>query len=103
MNTKQAVVLTKNVNDLIEVDVCVVNDWEGFEKLIQFMQNEYSISVLEKFDGPDARRWVLKSGESTFELVHEDPYGNTLVSSNIASNQLVETIGLDLKQRLSNI
>ncbi len=102
MSTKQAVVLTKNANDLIEVDVCVINNWEGFEKLIQFLQNEYSISILEKFEGPDARRWILKSGDSSFELIYEDPYGNTLISTNTESNKLVEAIGLDLKQRLSN-
>lgn len=103
MPSNQAVVISNNSDGFIEVDVCAVSDWEGFDKLIQFLENEYSISITKKIDGPDARRWILNSGESDFELIHDDLYGNTLVSTNKHSNTLVEKIGMDLKKRLSNI
>jgi len=101
MSSNQPVVISNNSNGFIEVDICEVSDWEGFDKLILFLKNEYSISITKKIDGPDARRWVLKSGESDFELVHDSPYGNTLISTNEKSNALVKNIGLDLSRRLS--
>ncbi len=99
----------KNVSFLEEdgfflrVDVCAVSDWAGFDKLIQFLKNEYKIEVLKEIDGPDARRWLLRSEGCDFELQHDDPYGNLIVATSKESEELVRKIGLDLEQRLSGI
>ncbi|PKR49669.1 hypothetical protein [Thalassospira marina] len=90
-------------NSFLKVDVGAVSDWAGFDKLIQFLKNEYNVEVLEGIDGPDARRWLLRSEGCDFELQHDDPYGNLIVATSQESEELVRKIGLDLEQRLSGI
>ncbi len=102
LNNNQVVSITKNSNRFVEVDVHAVSDWDGFDKLIAFLKNEYSVIVIEQFDGPDARRWILESEGIKLELLHDDPYGNTIVSVSLASNEKVKEIGNDLKERLSD-
>ncbi len=103
MSRRAPVVFSKRRGTL-EVDICAVPDWDGFDKLIQFLKNFYMVEVRESYDGPDARRWVLHAEGVTFELHHDDPYGNTLVASaNDASEGLVGRIGADLKERLAGL
>ncbi len=71
-----------------------------FDKLIQFMKNKYSVAIIECIDGPDARCCILKSEEKIFELRHDDPYGNSLIATNMGSVDIVRKIGADLDNRL---
>jgi hypothetical protein len=87
--------------------VRAVSEWEGFDKLIQFLKNEYSVEILQCLDAPDMRqyrRWVLKAEGHTFELIHDDFFGNTwgnsIVAPTIDSRDIVRKIGLDLEKRL---
>jgi len=84
----------------LEVYVYAVSDWDGFDKLIQFMKTEYSVEIIECIDGPDARRCILKSEEKVFELRYDDPYGNSLVAISESSVEIVRKIGKDLEGRL---
>ncbi|RCK54291.1 hypothetical protein TH25_03050 [Thalassospira profundimaris] len=85
----------------LKVDVCAIADWDGFYKIIQFLKKEYNVEVLEKIDGPDARRWLLRFEGCDFEVQHDDPYGNLIVATDRKSQELVRQIGLDLERRLS--
>ncbi|RMH39791.1 MAG: hypothetical protein D6694_10850 [Gammaproteobacteria bacterium] len=87
----------------LEVDICAVPGWDGFDKLIQFLKNEYSVEIINCIDGPDARRWTLKAEGQEFELRHEDPYGNSLVAPTSASESIVRKIALDLEKRLAHL
>ncbi|MBL4683236.1 MAG: hypothetical protein JKY37_01490 [Nannocystaceae bacterium] len=78
-------------------------DWEGLEKLALFLEKQYGASVVERFDGPDARRWVLAVGATRVELQHEDPWGNVLVALDAQGDELVRRIGDDLGARLAGL
>lgn len=87
----------------LEVNIHAVSAWDGFDKLIRFMQNEYAIKVIDSADGPDARRWILEAEEQQFELRFEDPYGNSLIATCSASESIVRKVGLDLESRFKNV
>lgn len=91
----------KEPERFLEVDICVVHDWDGFDKLIQFLKNEYAITVLKQIDGVCTRRWKLLSTDIIFEL-HHDEYGNTLIALDEGSEILVREIGLDLQERFKD-
>ena len=99
-----------NRNDgSLAVLIRAVSDWAGFDKLIQFLKNEYSVEILQCLDTPDMRRyrrWVLKAEGKIFELIHDDFFGNTwgnsIVAPTIDSRDIVEKIGCDLEKRLEN-
>jgi len=97
------VVFFNKPGELLEIYIDAVPGWDGFDKLIQFMKNEYSIEVLNSFDGPDARRWILRSGGQEFELLYDDPYGSTLVATSSDGEGIVRRIGLDLENRLKDL
>ena len=101
MSNVKNISLILEKDSFLKVDVGAVSDWDGFDKLIQFLKNEYKIEVLKEIDGPDARRWLLRSEGCDFELQHDDPYGNLIVATSKESEELVRKIGLDLEQRLS--
>ena len=67
-------------NDRVCGDVVAIPDWEGFEKIVKFLEKYYGARVRARSDGPDARRWILEVDDGTVELHHEDPCGNTLIS-----------------------
>ncbi|MBI5843303.1 MAG: hypothetical protein HZB23_01390 [Deltaproteobacteria bacterium] len=90
-------------NQPLEVDICAIPGWEGFDKLIQFLKNEYSIDIIKMIDGPDARRWILKARGINFELRHDDVYGNYLYAPSSESEKIVTEIGQDIEQRLKNM
>jgi hypothetical protein len=99
--TEKNVVFINKPGQPLEVDICAIPDWDGFDKLIQFMINEYAAKVVNSFDGPDARRWILKAEGQEFELQHEDVYGNTLIATTTGSESIVNKIGLALENRLN--
>jgi hypothetical protein len=107
LNKSPKILFYKNRSGALEVDICAIPDWAGFDKLIQFLKNEYSVEILQCLDAPDMRqyrRWVLKAEGQTFELIHDDFFGNTwgnsIVAPTIDSQDIVRKIGLDLEKRL---
>jgi len=87
----------------LEVDICAVPDWDGFDKLIRFLINEYAIDIVREIDGPDARRWILRAQGKVFELRHDDGYGNYFVAPSAESERIVTAIGQDLEKRLKDV
>ena len=98
----QAITLIKKGNQLSEIDIGAVTGWDGFDKLIQFLKNEYSIKIISQKDGPDVRSWLLESNNQKFELRYEHPYGNSLVVVSSQYEDIVYDIGRDLQQRFEN-
>ncbi len=94
------VLFNKKTSQSLEVDICAISDWEGFDKIIQFLKNEYAVEIESQIDGPDARRWVLKARGKKFELRHDDGYGNYIFAPFPDSEQIVYEIGKDLESRL---
>lgn len=84
----------------MECDVLAVSDWAGFEKLARFLEKYYGALVLERLDGPDARRWVIGIGQIIIELQHEDPWGNVIVAPEPSADAIVQQIADDLHSRL---
>jgi hypothetical protein len=101
MNT--TVLFNKQPNKPLEVNICPISDWDGFDKIIQFLKNEYSAEILSQVDGPGSRRWVVKIKNQEIELRHDDGYGNYLFAPSLESEEIVREIGRDLENRLQEI
>lgn len=99
----QAVVIGKNAAGRVTLDICGIEDWDGFAKIVAFLKLHYAAQVVASYDGPDARRWILKIGNEPYELIHENPYGNDFVSTTAAGDALALAIGRDLQQRLGGL
>lgn len=91
---------SKRSNERLEVDICAIPGWNGFDKLIVFIKNYYAVKVVAKYDGPDARHSILESNGQKIELIHDDVFGNYLVAHTVESEPLVYAIGKDLENRL---
>ena len=104
MATKNIVVLEKSpFQDKLQVAITIAPTWEDFEKLVQFLIHEYNAEVSKRYDGPDARRWILEAKGQTLEMWHDHPYGNYLVAPTDGAEVLVRKIAQDLKERLGNL
>jgi hypothetical protein len=90
----------KEPNEKLEVRIRAMPSWEDFDKLITFLKQEYNVLVLDECDGPDARVWELESNGCRFQLIQDDPYGNSLFAPTENSEALVIQIGKDLENRL---
>jgi len=100
---KNAVImLDRNENGQLEALIFPIRDWEGFDKLIEYMGNEFEAVVLEKIEGPYARRYILSVRGKKFELIHEDGYGNYLVAPTKESELIITEIANDLEQRFKD-
>ena len=75
--------------------------WEDLEKLARFLEQHYGASILERIDGPDARRWIVAVRGVTIELQHEDPWGNVIVAPDASAEPLLREIADDLTRRLT--
>jgi hypothetical protein len=89
----------KNLNAV----VLDIPDWEGFDKLIQFVKKYYDAEVISKADGPGARCWILSSKGQKFKLVHDDGYGNYFEPLTKNDEPIVLEICRDLEERLAKI
>ncbi|MDR3492555.1 MAG: hypothetical protein P4M12_11060 [Gammaproteobacteria bacterium] len=98
----KSVIFIRDDNNQYRAVIDAISDWEGFEKLITFVQKYYSAEVLEEYDGPDARKWILESNGHRFELIHDDGYGNYFLARTQESEDIIRTIGKDLEERLKN-
>lgn len=81
--------------------VHAIPDWDGFKKLVRFLEKHYQGQVLDSVDGPDARRAVLDVLGHVFEVHHEDPWGNSIFAFSPQSHELLREIAADLDSRLS--
>ena len=101
--------MTKSVNYMSDDDkkyIAVINpipDWDGFDKLISYLENNYQTKILNSFDGPGARRWIAEVNEKIVELIHDDGFGNYFLAPTVESEEMVREIGEDLEKRLKNI
>jgi hypothetical protein len=89
-------------NDSLEVDIYDIDDWEGFEKIVAFVENNYHGKVMHRNDGPGARRWILDCDNKKFELIHDDGYGNYFIANSKESEEIVTTIVQDIENRIKN-
>lgn len=99
---KKNIYFTKEKNKPLEGHILPVADWEGFDKLIMFVQKYYDAKVLAEFDGPDARRWILESNGKQFELIHQDALGNYFLAPTEDSEEIVYQIANDIDQRFQD-
>ena len=90
-------------SETLECAVYAVSDWDGFEKLVRFLEKHYQGRVLDSVDGPDARRAVLEVRGQRLEVQHEDPWGNSIFSFSPQSHELLREVAADLKSRLSAV
>lgn len=49
--------------------------WEEFDKLINFLQNNYKVKLIEKIDGPDTSLCLFDCDGKNFKLIFDDFYG----------------------------
>ena len=99
----KSVIFIRDENNQCRLVINAIPDWEGSEKLITFVQKYYSAEILAKYDGPDARKWILECQGHNFELIHDDGYGNYFLARTIESENIVREIGNDLEERLKSV
>jgi len=80
-----------------------IPDWDGFDKLISYLEKNYQTKILTSADGPGARRWIIEVNKKIIELIHDDGYGNYFLAPTVESEGMVREIGKDLEIRLKNI
>jgi len=100
---KKNILIIEKENEPLQIDVFAIQDWESFDKLIEFVKKYYNAHVIKEADGPGARRWILESNGKLFQLIHDDMSGNYFVALSKDSEELVYKIGRDLESRLNNI
>ncbi len=71
--------LKKEKEELV-LDIIPLSTYEDFDKIIEYLQNKYNVSISKKLDGPDMRIWYLTLNDVPFKL-YNDPYGNSLICS----------------------
>jgi hypothetical protein len=98
MTPKSSIILSYKADRLI-CDVVAVEGWEGVEKLYEYLQRNFEATCIARFDGPDARRWIVKVREATLELQYEDPWGNMILSVDAESDAVLRRIAEDLERR----
>jgi len=103
MNSSSRPVVLSRKKDKLECDVAAIPDWEGFDKIVRFLEKHYDAEVVSRADGPDARRWVLRAMGQIIEVQHDDPWGNTIVSPTPEADPIVERIASDLGRRFSKV
>ncbi len=101
--TQHPPVVISRSHGRLQCNVAAVPDWEGFDKLVQFLTKHYGAEVVESVDGPDARRCWMEVREHVLEIEHEDPWGNTIVAPTEAAEPVLQQVAEDLVERLKNI
>jgi hypothetical protein len=102
MTKRSKILITKRARRPLEISIGEAEDWEGFDMLIQYMENTFHVTVIDAIDGPGARLWTLADDSGVqFELVHDDGYGNYLLAPTPESEEIIMKIGRDIDARLS--
>lgn len=97
--TNSVTFIRNNNNQYMSV-INPIPDWEGFDKLIKYIQVNYDVEILKSYDGPDARRWIIRLNGEIIELIHDDGFGNYFLAPTVESEGIVKKIGEDLESRL---
>lgn len=84
-------------------EVHAIPDWDGFDKLVRFLEKHHGASVVESVDGPDARKAVVEVDGHRVEVLHEDGVGNTVVSAEAGADGTLRAIADDLSKRLAGL
>ena len=100
--SRKKIIFSKFPGKHLQAFIDPVSNCDGFDKLIQYMKNEFSVKVIDSFDGPAARRWILESEGIRFELIYDDGCGNYLLAPTIESETIVKKIGSDLETRFAS-
>ena len=100
--TKDSVAIYDNPDGKSVVDIVALPDWDGYDKLCEFLKQEYKATVISALDGPDSRKAILELRGTRISIQHDDPYGNSIEAETPESNDLVREIGMDLKNRLGS-
>lgn len=103
MGVIKNVVISDISTSAMTVDVHAVTGLEGFDKLLEFLKNEYTAEVIHYDDGPDCRIARINVDSTQIELKYENPYGNSLRALGIEGNKLLQEIGTDLCNRLKGL
>ena len=99
----EPVVVSRRSDGRLEVAVHAVSGWEGFDKLLHYLEEIHEADLLGKVDGPDARRAWLVVGNVSFELEYDGSCGSSLVAPDIVSEDFVREVGNDLSCRLAGL
>jgi hypothetical protein len=99
---KEKNIIIKRENQPLQIDIYPVQDWEGFDELINFIVEHYAATILEKADGPDARRWIMMKEGKVFELIHHDMVGNFLIAPTEDSESIILEISAALERNFAN-
>lgn len=75
--------------------------YDAIEELFEFLKVEYDAQVLQKFDGPYSRRWLLNIDGAQVTVDFDEADGFDLTVDSAEMESLLERIGEDLKARLS--
>lgn len=101
MNDTSRIVAFSTENHRRVCDILVLENSSGFEKLAAIIEERHGGRVVKRFDGPDARRWVIETPAGIVELHHDDAWGNRLISTCGQTDAEVDNIGSDLGRYLS--
>ena len=82
-------------------DVPAMPGWSGLETLWLYLEQHFDAISVSRVDGPDARCWIVRVRGIELSLVHEDPWGNMIVSSSPQGDTLLQEIADDLRARLA--
>jgi hypothetical protein len=89
--------------ELLRALISDIPDWEGFYKLLQFVQKRYNAEIISKADGPDARVCILSCKGKKFKLIFMDDYGNYFEPFSQNDEPIVLEICADLEKRLAEV
>ncbi|MGC7406968.1 hypothetical protein ACPWR0_18920 [Pandoraea pneumonica] len=68
---------------------------------MEFLVVHYAAVVVELVDGPDCRKARLRISGEDVEVIHDDPYGNTIRACDIGANVIIKSVADDLLGRLA--
>lgn len=102
MSTAANVVVSTSAGRLT-CDLPILSGVDGFNKLWEYLQANWSAVLVSRADGPDASRWVFETRGVPLEMQFEDPWGTRLVSPASPSDPVLRDIAADLEARLRHV
>lgn len=98
---KKNVTIRKTSLNNLRVTPIFIDGLEGFEKLFQFVQDNYNVEIIKKVEGPDVIQWTLQCKGQVFYLIYDDVAGNYFEARTQDSEEILYEIGKDLEIELS--
>lgn len=84
-------------------DVTALPGWEGIEDRWRYLEATFAAECVRRFDGPDARRWIVELRGATLELQYDDVLGTMIVSPGPESDEILSVVAADLERRLDGL